>query len=174
MRGGMLSAPMYHLLERPARRTLFSNASKTAIGGFCLENCGVLVLSGRSRRAVSFLRLEQGRRSRERYSISILGFMGMVFSAWALVSPCVERPSVTGDSVLLRGNNEAAVKWVRRCRGGNEPRSGALMHLLGPLKLLSGWRFDAKHVRGVFNIAADGISRWDRDLDTRNLHSVRP
>ena len=28
---------MYHLLERPAQRALFSGASKTAIGGFCLE-----------------------------------------------------------------------------------------------------------------------------------------
>ena len=36
-RGGTLSAPMYRLLERPARRTLFSDASKTAVGGFCLE-----------------------------------------------------------------------------------------------------------------------------------------
>ena len=36
-RGGTLSAPMYRLLERPARRTLFSEASKTAVGGFCLE-----------------------------------------------------------------------------------------------------------------------------------------
>ena len=32
-RGGTLSA-VYRLLERPARRTLFSDASKTAVGGF--------------------------------------------------------------------------------------------------------------------------------------------
>ena len=31
------TAPMYHLLERPAHRTLFSDASKTAVGGYCLE-----------------------------------------------------------------------------------------------------------------------------------------
>ena len=36
-RGGVLSVPMCHLLERPARRTLFSDASKTAVGGYCLE-----------------------------------------------------------------------------------------------------------------------------------------
>ena len=36
-RGGTLSAPMYRLLERPARRTLFSDASKAAVGSFCLE-----------------------------------------------------------------------------------------------------------------------------------------
>ena len=36
-RGVCLSAPMCHLLERPARRTLFSNASKEVIGGSCIE-----------------------------------------------------------------------------------------------------------------------------------------
>ena len=36
-RGRTLSAPTYHLLERPSQRTLFSDASKTAVGGFCLE-----------------------------------------------------------------------------------------------------------------------------------------
>ena len=36
-RGGVLSAPMNNLLERPAQRTFFSDASKTAVGGYCLE-----------------------------------------------------------------------------------------------------------------------------------------
>ena len=31
-RDGVLSAPMYHLLERPAQRTLFSEPSKTTVG----------------------------------------------------------------------------------------------------------------------------------------------
>ena len=86
----------------------------------------------------------------------------MVVSAWVLVSPCTERPAASGDCVLWRGDNEAAVEWVRRCRGGKEPRSGALMRLLGVLEMSSGWHFDAKHLRGIFNVAADGISRWDR------------
>ena len=37
-----------------------------------------------------------------------------------------------------------------------------------------GWDLDAKHVRGRFNVATDGISRWDRDSVLRNLRSVRP
>ena len=36
-RGGVLSVLMYHLLELPAQRTLFSNASRTDVGGYCLE-----------------------------------------------------------------------------------------------------------------------------------------
>ena len=107
-------------------------------------------------------------------SINVLDLLGMVNSAWAPVSSCAERPSPTGDCVLLRADNEAAVQWVRRCRGGKEPRSGALMPLIGVLELSSGWHFDAKHVRGIFNVAADGISRWDRSSVSLNLCSVRP
>ena len=75
----------------------------------------------------------------------------------------------TGDCVHLRGDNDAAVQWVRRCRGGTEPRSGALMRLLGVLELSSGWHFDAKHVRGIFNVAAEGNSRWGRSSVLLNL-----
>ena len=83
----------------------------------------------------------------------------MVVSAWVLVSPCAERPSAMRHCVLLRVDNEAAVEWVRRCRGVKEPRSGALMRLHGLLELRSGWHFDADHVRGISKVAADGISR---------------
>ena len=41
------------------------------------------------------------------------------------------------DYVLLRGDNEPAVHWVRRCRGG-KPRSGALMRLMGATELVGG------------------------------------
>ena len=37
VRGGSSTASIYHLLERPSRRDLLSDASKTAIGGFCLD-----------------------------------------------------------------------------------------------------------------------------------------
>ena len=76
--------------------------------------------------------------------------------------------------MLLGGDNEAAVDWVRRCHGGREPRSGALMRLLGVLEMSSGWQFHATYVRGVHNVAPDGISHWDRDSVLANLRSVRP
>jgi len=173
-RGGTLSAPMYHLLERPAQRTLFSDASKTAVGGFCLET-GVywryeLDVQERSR----FCGASASVAGEDDISINVLELLGMVVSAWVLVSSCAERPSAMGDCVLLRGDNEAAVQWVRRCRGGKEPRSGALMRLLGVLEVSSGWHFDALHVRGIHNVAADGISRWDRASVLDNLRAVRP
>ena len=45
-------------------------------------------------------------------------FLGMVVSPFVLVSSCVDRPSATGYYVLLRGDNEAAVHWVRGVGGG--------------------------------------------------------
>ena len=136
--GGTLSAPMYHLLERPAQRTLFSDASKTAIWCFCLET-GVywrydLSVEEQSR----FCGSSRSVAGMDCSSVNVLELLRMVVSARVLVFPCAERPSTTGDCVLLRGDNEATVQWVRRCRGGKEPRSGALMRLLGVIKLSSG------------------------------------
>ena len=143
------------------------------IGGFCLETGKYwryeLDPAERSR----FYGSSKAVAGENDISINVLELLGMVVSAWVLVSPCAERPSATGNCILWRGGNEAAGEWVRRCRGGEEPRSGALMRLLGGLELSSGWHFDAKHVRGVFNVAADGISRWDRD-HVRTLLCVRP
>ena len=75
---------------------------------------------------------------------------------------------------MLRGDNEAAVHWVRRCRGELEPHSGALMRFLGVLEVSSGWHFEATHVCGIHNAAAEGISRWDRGCVLDNLRIVRP
>lgn len=79
-----------------------------------------------------------------------------------------------GNCVLLHGDNEAAFYWERRCRGGNERRSGALMCLLGVLELSSGWHVDAVHVQGIHNVAADGISRWHCAAVLDNMRAVRP
>ena len=62
----------------------------------------------------------------------------MVMSACMLVVVYGERPLGYKDDVLLRGDNEAAVHWVRRCWLGKEPRSGALMRLIGVIELAVG------------------------------------
>ena len=116
--GGTLSTPMYHLLERPAQRTLFSDASKTTIEGFFLE-IGVywrydLSVQKQSRFCCS----SRSVAGIDNISINVLELLGMVISAWVLVSSCTESPSATGDCVLQRGDNDGAVHWVRRCRGG--------------------------------------------------------
>ena len=58
--------------------------------------------------------------------------------------------------------------------GGLKPHSGALMRLLDVLEVSSGWHFEASHARGVHDVAADGISRWDRGSVLDNLRAVRP
>ena len=96
-RGGTLPAPMYHLLGCPSQPTLFSDASKTAVGGFCIEP-GVYWRYD----------LDEGERSRfcgsrksvageNDISINVLELLGMVVFAWVLVSPCAERPAGLGD-----------------------------------------------------------------------------
>ena len=74
----------------------------------------------------------------------------------------------------MRGDNMSAVHWVNKCRGAREPRSGALMRTLGVLEMRNEWRFRAKHIRGIANTLADGISRWKRDELSSNLHAFRP
>ena len=38
------------------------------------------------------------------------------------------------------------------------------MRMLGSLELAGGWNHSAKHIAGVQNILADGISRWPRSI----------
>ena len=148
---------MYNLVSRPAKRTIFLEASKRALEGYCLESgvywryeisrdeqarfCG----SSRAETGINYIR------------IYVLELLGMVISAWVLVVLCEDLPTQGGDCVLLRGDNEAAVQWVRRCPEGREPRSGALMRFMGVLEMSSGWNFDAMHVPGVFNDVVEGI-----------------
>ena len=68
----------------------------------------------------------------------------------------------------MRGDNQT------KCKGGKEPRSGALMRILGGLETRSGWCFTAARVAGVANTLADGISRWDSPPISAKLRRFRP
>ena len=57
--------------------------------------------------------------SMDEISIDVLELLGMVIS-------CEDLPTQAGDCVLLRGDNEAAVQCVRRCRGGKRSRDSGL------------------------------------------------
>ena len=84
-------------------------------------------------------------------SINVLELLGMFLGAWLLAAHRQDVPCVEHGCVLLRGDNEASVAWIQRCRGGKEPRSGALMRMLGAVEVSSGWCFQASHVPGVVN-----------------------
>lgn len=72
---------------------------------------------------------------------------------------CGERPVRNRYYVLLRGSNEAAIQWPRRCRNGEEFRSGGLMPFSGTMEMIGGWHFHVMHLSGIFNDVAYGISR---------------
>ena len=48
------------------------------------------------------------------------------------------------------------------------------MRMMGSLEMRNGWRFRAKHIKGLANTLADGISRWPHDEIEANLRSCRP
>ena len=84
------------------------------------------------------------------------------------------RPEYPGESVLMRGDNMSAGHCINRCRGAKEPRSGALMRILGCSEMRNGGQFRAKHIKGLANTLADGISRWKHDEIAQKLHLYRP
>ena len=51
-------------------------------------------------------------------SINALELLGMAITAWALVVGAGSRPRFGGESVLMLGDNMAAVHWISKCRGG--------------------------------------------------------
>ena len=132
---------MYNIVTRPPQLTLFSDASKQAVGGYCSETG-------------QYWRYDLSAEERSRFcgssasvvgvnddSINALELLGMLVGAWVFVVGQRRRPASAGYCVLLRGDNESSVAWIQRCRGGKEPRSGALMRLLGVLEVSSGWLF---------------------------------
>ena len=166
-----LEAPLFCCFSQPPSRILISDASGDGMGGFCLE-------SGRWWR-IDFMediraRLRKRVGSRDELSMNVFELLGMVVTAWALTVHAWARPEYPGQSILMRGDTISAVHWVNKCRGAREPRSGALMRMLGCLEMRNEWRFRAKHIKGVENTLADGISRWKHDEIALNLHSYRP
>ena len=111
---------------------------------------------------------------RDDLSINLLELLAMTMTAWAFTVQVAIPPNYPGASTLMPENNSSSVHWVNRCRGGWEPRSGAVMRMMGCLDMRSGWCFWAKHVKGVANTVADGISRWDSDSISAKLTAFRP
>ena len=93
----------------------------------------------------------------------------MRMPAYMMIVVCDERPVGDKNYVLLRGDNETEVHWMRRCREDKEPRPGALMRLMEAIELADGWPFDSPHIPGVLNDDADGISKWNPGAICRNL-----
>lgn len=71
-------------------------------------------------------------------SINVAELLGMDMSAWMSVRLRVGSVLLTrAQQAPFCGDNESDVQWVKRYRGGEEPRSGVLVRVLGALELTS-------------------------------------
>lgn len=70
------------------------------------------------------------------YATNILELLGMVLIAYFMAILWGDTPVAACNRVLdlLMGGTNSGVNWIKLCRGRGEPRSGALMRLLGGLK----------------------------------------
>ena len=92
----------------------------------------------------------------------------MMMSAFVMQITKNDRPEYAGDTVLLRGDNVSA---LNRCGGARDKRAALVMRIMGRLEITSGWSHKAKHIPGVLNVLADGISRWQPDQIAEKLRS---
>ena len=169
--GESLGAPFYAHVQRTASRRYYSDASFTAVGGFCPE-LQVYWRYDLNHRLSELLRKQVVTKGEDAITINLLELCGMVMTAYVTQVLLKDRPKIPGDPVLLRGDNAAAVSWINRCGGSRNRRAALAMRLLGRLEITSGWTHDAKHIPGVQNVVADGISRWPKEQIARNLQSL--
>ena len=95
----------------------------------------------------------------------------MMMSAFVMQMTENDRPKYAGDAVLLRGDNVSAMSWLNRCGGTRDKRAALVVRIMGRLEITSGWSHKAKHIPGVLNVLADGISRWQPDQIAEKLRS---
>lgn len=172
---GKLTAPLIWSFSQPPACTLWSDASGDAMGGWFLRTGDSEGVWWRFDFSVEVrARFRTRVCGRDDLSINVLELLGMVVGAWVFLVQSDMQPAYALDSIRMRGDNSSAVSWVNKCRGGKEPRSGALMRILGCLEMGSKWRFDSLHVKGSDNTIADGISRWEYDSINHRLCSSWP
>ena len=160
--GESLSAPFYaHSKRRPVRRYLF-DASLSAIGGYCLE-LKIFWRYTLDARLTAELKRKAETKETSGITINLLELAGMFMMARVVQMIVGDRPQTAGDAVLLRGDNVSAVSWVNKCGGAKDRRAGLLVRLLGRMEITSGWCHIAKHIPGLDDTLADGISRWPED-----------
>ena len=169
--------PLYRFVPQPPAYLLWSDACGSAFGGyFCIPEKEEGVWARYDLTPAERARFQQERaESHDDLSINVLELFGMVLMAWVFVREEKMQPRHGHDCLLMRGDNSSACSWVAKCRGGKEPRSGALMRILGCLEFTSGWCFESLHVKGEDNnFIADGISRWERNSIESRLRVARP
>ena len=84
----------------------------------------------------------------------------MVVIAWVMLELTGDRPVSVGDPIAMRGDNVAAVTWANMCGRAKRQEGMFTYDNARPPRNQGGWSDVAKHILGVQNTVADGISRW--------------
>ena len=159
--GEAVFAACYTALRRPANWHYLCDASFEAVGGYCLEH-RMYWRYDLPPELTQELKQKAERRETCTITINLLDILGMVGTAWVMLESRGDTPEAVGDPIAMLGDNVAAVTWVNRCGGATDKRVCLLMKMLGRLEIDGGWNHDVKHISGVQNNLADGISRWPR------------
>ena len=133
--GGSLLGPFVQQLHAAARVyafTLWSDASGDSMSGYFL---GPEVGSGVWWR-FEFdddvrARLREQVRGWNDLSINVFELLGMVVTAWIFVTQLNVRPSYARETMLMRGDNMAAVHRVSKWRGGEGAPVGGTHAFVG-------------------------------------------
>lgn len=144
------STPLWFLAGELAEREvvyLFTDACTSIGGGFVLDghSFGQFRWEEDEKRFFSSM-------GREETDINILEFVV------AVLAVVVEREYLSGKVVILRVDNTAAVSWLNKHRL-NHMWGQCWMRLLTMVSLRFNIRLVCKHIAGVINFVADGLSR---------------
>jgi hypothetical protein len=178
---GVLQAPIAALVKRPPSRVWLCDASHEAIGGLCMHTGRwwrykllprhmALLYTGTDTPAAAVAA------GQTPLHINTLELISMVLTVWVLVVGCGHAPAVADEAVLLRNDNMSAVSWAQK--GGNngikDPRVAAGLRLLGIIEVQSKFCLSAKHIAGLDNHLADGITRWEGWQVQQRLEAAKP
>lgn len=100
-------------------------------------------------------RFRERESERDDLRIDVLELLATTIDAYVFTVESEIKPEYARDVILMRGDISSNVTWVNKCRGGEEPRAGVLVRVLGCFEMGSGWCFDALRMKGVDNTIAD-------------------
>lgn len=144
---------------RPPHRTFCLNASKRAVGDYCVETGWLYRHYLADEEWSRLVRPSKSVVGMNDTRFTILQLLGILTGAWLLVVSKHRLPVIMGDFEESRSDNEVSIAHdFKGPEGGRKSRSRASMRLWSVLEVSSGWNFQASHVPGVLNSSADGIS----------------
>jgi hypothetical protein len=154
-----IGMPLWGYVKRPPALTALSEASRWGMGGYCaaLSMWWQLALPPDLKRAYN-----HAGDGGDALRVNELELAAMFINAWAalVLARGATRDDVAGNAVLLLGDNQSAVHWLRQAYVARRTRTAApFIRALGALEITCAVSFSAAHIAGVRNGIADWMSR---------------